>query len=399
MNNQVNYFVNPTLLFQRNTSAVTNLTHNKALSGKKQHLVTGFRKEWIELLFRLTIITIAVKNYSNPWNWLAVPLALDKKRRKNIGEHRLYKLAQVNDTFFWGLYTPGWNRTSLAFQNFISQEMNPIVPVKRENCYEWDNLNKKETLSSETLKTIVAKLQAEGVSQIHLSGGEPLLKMELIADILKNAKKETDFWILTSGFKLTDENAKKLKTSGIKGLMISLDHYLPEKHNAFRGFKDAYHWVETGVQNAIHNDLAVALSLCASRDFVTRENLMRYASLAKEMGVAFIQILEPRAVGHYKDSEVDLTETQLQILEDFYLEMNYDPKFKTFPLVSYHGYYQRKSGCYGAGNRSLYIDTDGDLNACPFCQKKSGNVLNDNLQEALLQLKNNGCQQFNQSLD
>jgi len=415
MNNSETTIGNISLQYREN-DVVTNAIDTQT-SVKKQKMITGIRKKTVQLLYRLTIIGIAIKNYKNPINWIALPLALIKKRRRNIGQHRLYKFANVDGKYYWGLYTPGWKST--PFNNFIASEMNRIVPMKRktnrfvntyvaitkkcslqcEHCYEWENLNKKDVLSEEQLKKIIATLQEQGVSIIHLTGGEPLLKMDLITTILENTNKTTDFWVLTSGLKLTDENARKLKASGLNGVMISLDHFMPEKHNEFRGFKDAYYWVETGVQNAINHDLVVALSICVTRDFTTHENLMRYAELAKKMGVSFIQILEPRAVGHYKEMDVHLTEAQNELLEDFYIEMNYNPRFKDYPLISYHGYHQRRIGCYGSGNRSMYVDTDGDINACPFCQKKSGNILENNLTESIENLQSLGCQKFKQGLD
>ncbi|MFV8326076.1 radical SAM/SPASM domain-containing protein [Flavobacterium sp. ZS1P14] len=378
----------------------------------KPVLISGLRKELVELLFRCTIISIAIKSYTNPWNWFYVPITLDKMRRKAIGPHRLYKLAYVDNRYYWGLYTPGWNGTS--FKRFIASEMNHIVPVKQkvnrfinayvaitkkcslqcEHCYEWENLNKKEVLSCDQLKAIVSKIQEQGTSQIHFSGGEPLLKMDLLITILNSAKKGTDFWVLTSGYQLTFDNAKRLKLAGLNGVMISLDHFNPEKHNSFRGFKDAYYWVEQGVQNAMDNQLVVALSLCVTKDFATFDNLIAYANLAKKIGVSFVQILEPKAVGHYYGKEVYLSNDQIRLLEDFYLEMNYNPEYKEYPLISYHGYYQRRQGCYAAGNRSFYVDTDGDINACPFCQKKTGNVLDGNFDYSLQELQNLGCPQF-----
>lgn len=386
-------------------------------AAKRQELISGLRKLWIELLFRCTIISIAVKSYRNPWHWLYVTVMLDKLRRKAIGQHRLFKLASVDKRYYWGLYTPGWN--AVSFKKFIASEMNHIVPMKQkvnrfinvyvaitkkcslqcEHCYEWDNLNKKEVLSADQLKSIVAKIQELGTSMVHFSGGEPLLKVDLLVDIISNAKKDTDFWVLTSGFKLTDENAKRLKSAGLNGVIISLDHFEPEKHNDFRGFKEAYYWVEKAVGNAINNQLVTALSLCATKDFTTWDNLVTYAELAKKKGVSFIQILEPRAVGHYAGQDVSLTPEQVKILDDFYLAMNYNKKYKDYPLISYHGYYQRRKGCYASGNRSLYIDSDGDINACPFCQKKTGNVLDDHCSDSILELKNRGCQQFVQNND
>lgn len=393
------------------------ITLETPFTRKRQVLVSGLRKLAVELLFRFTIISIAIKSYNNPWNWFYVTITLDKLRRKAIGEHRLYKLAYVDKRYYWGLYTPGWN--GISFKKFIASEMNHIVPVKQkanrfinvyiaitnkcalqcEHCYEWEHLNKKDALSAEQLRNIVAKIQDRGVSQIHFSGGEPLLKVDLLLDVLNSAKKETDFWVLTSGLKLTHENAKSLKSAGLNGVMISLDHFDPEKHNAFRGFKEAYYWVEKGVQNAIDNQLVVALSLCATKDFTTYENLITYANLAKKLGVSFVQLLEPRAVGHYSGKEVSLSTDQINLLENFYLEMNYNPKYKNYPLISYHGYSQRRKGCYAAGNRTFYIDNDGDINACPFCQKKSGRVLDANFDASLNDLQKSGCHQFSQNND
>lgn len=379
---------------------------------KPQSLISGLQKNLVVLSYRITIIGIAIRNYSNPWNWIYVPLTLIKLRRKNLGQHYINKLAYVDKKYYWGLYTPGWN--GVSFKKFIASEMNRIVPVKQkinrfnsvylaitkkcslqcEHCYEWENLNKKETLSAEQLKNIVAIIQERGVSQIHFSGGEPLLKIDLLVDILNSAKKETDFWVLTSGFKLTHDNAKKLKSAGLNGVMISLDHFDAETHNTFRGFKDAYFWVEKGVQNAINNQLVVALSLCVTKDFTTLDNLITYTNLAKKMGVSFIQILEPKAVGHYSGKEVSLSGDQINLLDEFYLEMNYDPKYKDYPLISYHGYNQRQQGCYAAGNRSLYVDTDGDINGCPFCHSKTGNVLDGDFDNSILKLQNLGCHQY-----
>ena len=384
---------------------------------KKQFLITGLRKLWVELRFRYTIISIAVKSYSNPMHWLYVPIMLDKKRRKAIGQHRLFKLAHVDKRYYWGLYTPGWN--AVAFKKFIASEMNHIVPMSQkvnrfinvyvaitkkcslqcEHCYEWENLNKKEALSAEQLHSIVTKIQDLGTSMIHFSGGEPLLKVDLLVDLMSKAQKDTDFWVLTSGLKLTDENAKRLKSAGLNGVIISLDHFDSEKHNEFRGFKEAYYWVEKGVESAVNNRLVAALSLCATKEFTTLDNLMHYANLAKRIGASFIQILEPRAVGHYAGQDVSLSPEQIKILDDFYLRMNYDSKYKDYPLISYHGYYQRRQGCFASGDRSLYIDTDGDINACPFCQKKTGNVLDNDFDNSLAVLKSRGCHQFTQHQD
>lgn len=101
--------------------------------------------------------------------------------------------------------------------------------------------------------------------------------------------------------------------------------------------------------------------------------------------------MEPKAVGNFAGKDVTLNKEQLQTLNSFYEKMNFDSRYKKFPIIIYHGYYQEKYGCFSAGNRSLYIDTNGDILFCPFCHAKSGNILIDDLQNIIPAMRINGC--------
>ena len=81
----------------------------------------------------------------------------------------------------------------------------------------------------------------------------------------------------------------------------------------------------------------------------------------------------------------------MELLESFYIKMNFSNEFLDYPIISYHGYYQRRQGCYAGGNRSMYVDTDGNLNACPFCHTNNGNILSDSFQDELESMSKQGC--------
>ena len=232
------------------------------------------------------------------------------------------------------------------------------------------------------------------MSQIHLSGGEPLIKMDALVKLLNGADKSTEFWVVTSGFMLNNTNAKRLKEAGLTGAVISLDHFSPKLHNRFRNFKDAYYWVEEAVKNANNNNLITALSLCATKEFISEDNLMSYMELAKKLKVSFVQFLEPKAVGHYANKDVILNQDQIDLIEKFFKKMNFTSEYSTYPIITYHGYYQRRQGCLSAGKKGIYIDTDGDMNACPFCHKKTGNVLDSRFDENLELLNSEGCKSY-----
>ncbi|WP_406682942.1 radical SAM protein [Seonamhaeicola sp. MEBiC1930] len=379
---------------------------------KSNQIISGLKKEWIHFKLRFSLIRIIVNLYSNPKNWILAFKYLIQLRKKFLGSFKLKKLVEVDNKYYMGLYTPGWN--DLNYKRFIVSELNHFIPVKQktirfnhvhlaitnkcalqcDHCYAWDVLNKRGTLNEEDLLTIADKLQGMGTCQIHLTGGEPMIKYKTLINLLNYTNETTNFWINTSGFQLTNERAKELKVSGLTGVFISLDHFEEEAHNSFRKYKDAYYWATTGAKNAVKNNLAVALSVCVTNDFISRVNLLAYMNLAKELGVHFVQFLEPKAVGHFKGKEVTITKENIALLEVFYEQMNFSNDFLDYPIINYHGYYQRRVGCYAGGNRSMYVDTDGNINACTFCHTSSGNILKGDFEEALKRMSKNGCPSY-----
>lgn len=379
-------------------------------TANKSRMVTGLRLKFIQLRIKGTLFKIIIKCYHNPLDWIRALRYLIRLRRRFLGNDKVHKMVHVNGKYHIGLYTPGWK--SPIYERFIASQLHDFKPVTKgtvnrfnnvffavtkkcalrcEHCFEWDNLNKKEVLSDNELQGIVQRIQEKGVSQIHLSGGEPMLKMEAMVNLLNNADKSSEFWLVTSGFRLTHDNAKRLKEAGLTGAVISLDHYIPEEHKAFRHFKEAYYWVEEAVKNTNNNNLITALSLCTTKEFISEENLMAYMELAKELKVSFVQFLEPKAVGHYANKEVLLNQEEIAVVEKFFKKINFTTTYSAYPIIIYHGYYQRRQGCLSGGKKGLYVDTDGDINPCPFCHKKTGNVLDSDFDQHLDVLTSGGC--------
>ncbi|GEO04941.1 hypothetical protein AAE02nite_26050 [Adhaeribacter aerolatus] len=359
-------------------------------------------------LFRLVLGKVR-----NPLKTIWALRRLIQIRREYLGDFAFKKVAKVDNRYFFEYNTPGW--PSQAFDDYHLAELNRIVPFQHkpyvfknvivaitkkcalrcEHCFEWDVLNQKEKLTLADLQTIVRQFQEQGVGQLQFSGGEPLLRMPALLTLLKTAQPGTDFWVLTSGHLLTLETAQALKQAGLTGVTISLDHIEPHLHNQFRGFAEAYNWVEKAAFNANQAGLVVGFSLCATKEFVTTDNLLAYASLVSRLGGAFIQLLEPKAVGHYAGQAVGLSAAQRKMLEAFYTNLNYNPAYHHLPLVVYYDYQRRRAGCAGAADRHVYVDTDGQLHACPFCQKPAGNMLEKNIAGSLESLRQAGCPVLN----
>ncbi len=383
--------------------------YNPGLTIKDSSIITGIRLKVLHTFMRLHLILIAMKCYKNPLDWIRSLLYLIRLRRQFLGDFELKKIARVNGKYYMGIYIPAW--FSKGFEYFVINELKSFKPVSTpslrfnnvflavtskcalqcEHCYEWERLNKKEEPSVKDLLEIINKVRVLGTTQIHLTGGEPLMKIDLILELLRLSPKDIDYWIGTSGYSLNENSARILKEAGITGLVISLDHFKPDEHNKFRRSQNAFNWAIEAVRSAVASKMVVALSLCATKKFISEENLIAYMNLAESLGVSFVQIIEPKAVGHYKNKSVELSPEQIDLLERFHVKMNFTHAGRSYPVIGYHEQYQRRKGCLSAGKRAIYLDIHGNLHACPFCQKIRGNILDSEFDNELEKLRIEGC--------
>jgi MoaA/NifB/PqqE/SkfB family radical SAM enzyme len=264
-------------------------------------------------------------------------------------------------------------------------------PLNCEHCFESEALNRKETLTLDDHKQILDKLKAAGVPMIHYAGGEPMTNVDDLITLLNYGDKNVDFSIFTSGFKMTEENAVKLKNAGLTGVYLSVDHYLPEKHNAFRRNEKVFQWVLDAAKNIRKADMILTFTLCVTKSICNREDLLSYMRFASENDASFVMLLEPRSVGNYAGMNVELDRDETAVLDTFFMEVNTQKEFEDLPLLVYPAFQNRSLGCAGAASMMIYVDTDGFIQACPYCRTKSTHILGNEFQETLTELQAQGC--------
>jgi MoaA/NifB/PqqE/SkfB family radical SAM enzyme len=364
---------------------------NKVSISLKTQQLPWAEKTLIWFLIKLRIFWLACVVLKTPikiWNTFRALLTL----RNNVSGGNLKKIYKVHGRYYYNQYTPGW--PSKAYDNLIKSELrrhaDPLhiteglsfiffaitrkCPMRCEHCFEWDNLNQKESFAKVELFKVIDIYQKQGVLQFHFSGGEPLVRIKDLLDLIKYSSKKSECWVLTSGFNLTRENAQGLQQAGCKGIVVSIDHYIPELHNMFRGNMKAFDTAVSAVKEAKLAGMVVSISVCATKIFIDGGHMMPFMDFAKSLGVNFVQVLEPKNVGHYENKDVLLTPTHIDQLDADFKKINYDPQYKNYPTMLYHGYHQRRVGCF-SGSRSVYIDSAGDVHACPFCHTKSYNII------------------------
>lgn len=351
-------------------------------------LVHGFHKNIIRGLVWIRLLQLALKEYKSIGTTFKAVKQLSVMRRDIAGKNKFNRFIKANGKYYWHFYLPGY--PSRIFDNHYKSILNRIVPVNTFNhrlaslfvsltnscplscrhCYAVHDLNKPGELAAEDLKEIIHRFQEVGVSRINFLGGEPMARFGDLITLTGQIKDRSEVWISTCGYKLDQERAIALKKAGLTGLAISIDHFDARWHNDFRGNINAFDWAINATKNGIKAGLIICWSICVSKEFISRDNLMKYLKLAASFKVHFMQIFEPMNAGNYEGKDIGIDPKHIHLLEDFYLQVNRKRTFREYPLVIYPGYHHRRIGCLGSGKGYVYIDAFGKMHPCPFCNSK-----------------------------
>ena len=374
-------------------------------------LVAGIEKRILKFRVLMQLFNVVLKKTRSPIKSFMLIKQIKEKYKSTLGQKLMNKVVKVDGRYFWRLSAPGFpsdasarlheNEIARFFPSDQKRGLHTIVfavtkkcTLNCEHCFEWDNLAKEDTLRTSDLINIVRKFQDYGTTQFMFTGGEPVIRTDDLCELLHNVEHNSDFWIFTSGLGLTLERTHKLKKVGLTGVLVSIDHYIEKEHNKFRGSDKIFQAAVQAVGNANKAGLVSALSLCAHKDIATKEHIEAYMNFAKELQVSFVQILDPRETGRYKGKDVELSSEQIEILEDVYIKYNSLKEYRDYPIVNYLGYHQRRTGCFGGGDRFFYIDTDGDAHLCPYCRGKIGSAIVLSAEELISKMQSGKCHAF-----
>ena len=347
-------------------------------------LVRGLEFRFVQLLMFVQLWYLAWRRYRR---FGAATRAL--RQLLTHGDHvlagnKLSKGFRLGRKYGWDMFHPLW--PSPAFNRFFERhyaELDPNdqswplrrllialtkrCPLQCAHCSEWDTLNQPDQLTREELQAKIQGMVDRGVSQLVYSGGEPLSRWSDLLFLLNEFRGQSQ-WIYSSGYGLTLSKARKLKAAGLEGIALSLDHHVPDWHNAFRGNEHSYHWVKQAVAHAQEVGLLVSVNVCPTREYLATQPMEAFMDLMQQWQVATVNVLEPRAVGHFAGQDVNLGEEEKHYLKELFFRYNFDPAYRDYPSLTYPGLTRAHLPC-GGGRSYLLLDYDGTLRPCPFCKK------------------------------
>ena len=149
----------------------------------------------------------------------------------------------------------------------FSKDKKPVVvwnTTRRCNlrcvhCYSASqNLDYKGELSTQEGFQLIDDLATFGAPVVLFSGGEPLMRHDLIQLAEHATKQGMRAVISTNGTLITREKAKELKDVGLSYVGVSLDG-IGETNDRFRGLKGAFNLALQGIRNCQAEDIKVGL--------------------------------------------------------------------------------------------------------------------------------------------
>lgn len=251
------------------------------------------------------------------------------------------------------------------------------------HCYRESGMDvdTSKELTTDEGKKLIGEISKAGFRLLILSGGEPLLRNDII-DLVVAAREARIMPAMgTNGTLLTKELADELNSAGLKGIAISIDSLDEKYHDEFRGQQGAFSKAQEGIENALSAGLRVQINMTVTDK--NQEEFGNVVSYYEKLGVhaihPFFLVPTGRALSMEEDS---LKETayysmiqrvlSLQSSTTLELKPTCAPQF--MPMAKEMGLSQRFTrGCL-AGTAYCCILPEGQVNICPYLPVGVGNI-------------------------
>ncbi len=142
-----------------------------------------------------------------------------------------------NTSAFARPYVVSWNltyRCNLACEHcYLDAGGTPLVGT--------ENFADRSELGTEECFRVIDEIAAFAPECLTiLTGGEPLLRRDILEIIRRAAERELWVVVGTNGVSITENLARRLAEAGARGLSLSLDALDPDRHDRFRNVRGAW---------------------------------------------------------------------------------------------------------------------------------------------------------------
>ncbi len=272
-------------------------------------------------------------------------------------------------------YIVSWN---------VTQRCNLRCP----HCYIDACSEANNELSAEEAKFVIDELSyLNRRLMLVLSGGEPMLRKDIFSIVEYAAEAGIIVVMGSNGTLLTEENLRDLSKAGLRGIGISIDSTLAEKHDVFRGTKGAWDLSIDAIMKANYAGLETQMDVTLTDQ--NWEEIDSFVNLGKDLGVKAVNFFFLICTGRALKTDIT-TENYERALERITELMSSERDVLVRPRCAPHFYrllYEKgfplQTGTRGclAGISYLRIDPQGNVTPCPYMPVVAGNLRENSLKK------------------
>lgn len=221
----------------------------------------------------------------------------------------------------------------------------------------------RKEMSAKAIIAAAKQVSDAGGILIDLTGGEPLLREDIVSIVNELGKLPIIVSMATTGIPLRDEVLRALKEGGLDVLQFGLGSPVPAKHDQDTGVQGSFQKTVESIRRARELGMEVLINTVVTRELLYSEGIEEMAGLAQTYE-AFLSLILPAQVGGWGKQDVRLTEEDYAALKPWFAK----PFITTDTETSYC------RGTCPAGTEKIYVTAYGDVYTCPFIQRTYGNI-------------------------
>ena len=267
-----------------------------------------------------------------------------------------------------------------SFPAVLQFELTGACNLKCKQCYN-DSGQKKTVMSAEHWKTFAKKV-TDNLFSVTLSGGEPLLLGEQLFSLM-DIFESAHTWInlISNGFFVDRETAKRLAKYSVGWVEISIDSPHEQYHDYLRGLAGSWRKAVLAASYLAGYNVPVFIGTCVTPK--TLSDLKAMVKLAEDIGAAGLTltkiIVSGRAYSNVQELILSEEETQKFIAEATELKNNAKDLVVNFTTSSIQDALRDDSS--GTTNYQVpIIRPDATMRLSCFEPITLGNVLNEDIQ-------------------
>jgi radical SAM protein with 4Fe4S-binding SPASM domain len=317
---------------------------------------------------------------SHMW-YMAKCLRYENPRRHN-GQVRINTFfppipSAAFDKFFNAVIKREWAPFSVYFA------VTDRCPYKCPHCSY--GLHTKGRMDTKSALDVIAQIKALGATIIGFTGGEPLLREDIV-ELVESVGDGSSSIIFTTGYHLDEQLCSEFFQAGLGCLAIGIESPDSGEHDETRGVEGSFQEALRAIQMSLEAGIYTAISTVATREKLLKGQLQELAELATKYGVNEFRILEPIPTGRFQGRQEEvLSIEETKRLADFHKQWN---RRKKGPAVACFAYLESDEmfGC-GAGFHHLFVDAVGNVCPCDLTPLSFGNVTEEPLSKIWAQMR------------